>query len=69
MARSPQSFEKRQRERRKAQKRAEKMERRLIRTEEKRLAKQEGRLDGAPVVERSEEGELMDDEAERGDES
>lgn len=62
MARSPQSFEKRQRERRKAQKRAEKMERRLIRTEEKRLAKEEGRLDGAPVVERSLEGELLDGE-------
>lgn len=67
MARSPQSFEKRQRERRKAQKRAEKMERRLIRTEEKRLAKQEGRLDGAPVVERSQEGELLGDERDDGE--
>lgn len=40
MARSPQSFEKRQRERRKQMKRDEKFERRLIRNEEKRLAKQ-----------------------------
>lgn len=42
MARSsPQSFEKRQRERSKAQKRAEKIERRLIRNEEKRRAKED----------------------------
>ena len=42
---SPQTFEKRQRERRKQQKREEKLERRLIRNEEKRIAKaeQEGR--------------------------
>jgi hypothetical protein len=39
MARSPQSFEKRQRERRKQQKREEKLERRLIRSEEKRREK------------------------------
>jgi len=42
MARSsPQSFEKRQRERNKQSKRAEKLELRLIRNEEKRLAKAE----------------------------
>ncbi len=40
MARTPQSFEKRQRERRKQMKREEKLERRLIRSEEKRLASQ-----------------------------
>lgn len=39
MARSPQSFEKRQRERRKQQKREEKLERRLIRNEDKRRIK------------------------------
>ncbi|MEL6428317.1 MAG: hypothetical protein AAFP22_08060 [Planctomycetota bacterium] len=37
---SPQSFEKRQREIRKRLKRAEKLERRLIRNEEKRYAKE-----------------------------
>lgn len=44
---SPQSFEKRQRERNKQNKRAEKLERRLIRNEEKRYAKMEenGELD------------------------
>ncbi len=42
MARSsPQSFQKRQRERQKQRKRAEKFERRLIRNEEKRIAKAE----------------------------
>jgi|GEM_PF-2570024 len=41
MARSPQSFEKRQRERAKQRKREEKLERRLIRNEEKRRAKVE----------------------------
>ncbi len=42
MARSsPQSFEKRQRERRKQLKREEKFERRLVRNEEKRRAKAE----------------------------
>ncbi len=41
MASSPQSFEKRQRERRKQLKRAEKLERRLIRSEEKRIAKED----------------------------
>jgi hypothetical protein len=41
MARTPQSFEKRQRERRKQLKREEKLERRLIRSEEKKLAGQE----------------------------
>ncbi len=48
MARSsPQSFEKRQRERNKQARRAEKLELRLIRTEDKRLAKarDEGDLD------------------------
>ncbi|MFT7486965.1 MAG: hypothetical protein ACI9F9_002822 [Candidatus Paceibacteria bacterium] len=48
MARSsPQSFEKRQRERNKQAHRAEKLELRLIRTEDKRLAKarDEGDLD------------------------
>jgi len=48
MARSsPQSFEKRQRERNKQTRRAEKLELRLIRNEEKRLAKaeREGDLD------------------------
>lgn len=50
MARSsPQSFEKRQRERRKQQKRAEKFERRLIRNEEKRRAKAEGEGPPAPM--------------------
>lgn len=39
---SPQSFEKRQREIRKRQKREEKLERRLWRNEEKRRAKEEG---------------------------
>lgn len=39
MAKTPQSFAKRQRERRKQQKREEKLERRLIRNEEKRLQK------------------------------
>ena len=39
---SPQSFEKRQRERRKQLKREEKFEQRLIRNEEKRLAKERG---------------------------
>lgn len=38
---SPQSFQKRQRERQKQRKRAEKMERRLVRNEEKRIAKAE----------------------------
>ena len=52
--RTPQTFEKRQRERRKEQKRNEKMEKRLIRNEEKRIAKQEGRIDGAPIADRSE---------------
>ena len=42
MARSPQSFEKRQRERRKELKRREKLERRLVRSEEKRTAKENG---------------------------
>ena len=36
---SPESFEKRQRERRKQRKRAEKLERRLIRNDEKKRAK------------------------------
>lgn len=45
MARStPESFEKRQRERRKRQKREEKLERRLIRNDEKKAAKEEGRV-------------------------
>lgn len=38
---TPESFEKRQRERRKKEKRADKLERRLIRNEEKRFAKEE----------------------------
>ncbi len=41
MAKTPQSFAKRQRERRKQQLREEKLERRLIRNEEKKLAKLE----------------------------
>ena len=52
MGRSPQSFEKRQRERRKQQKREEKLERRLIRNEDKKLAKQdEGGDESAERVE------------------
>ncbi|MFT4541336.1 MAG: hypothetical protein ACI841_000630 [Planctomycetota bacterium] len=43
---TPQSFEKRQRERRKQEKRAEKLERRLIRSEEKRRSKEEGYVPG-----------------------
>ena len=72
MARSsPQSFEKRQRERRKQLKRAEKLERRLIRNEEKRLAKAEG--DGEPIdttaIEDDSENEEMErDSTERGTE-
>jgi len=38
---SPQSFQKRQRERQKQRKRAEKLEARLVRNEEKRIAKAE----------------------------
>ena len=53
MARSPQSFEKRQRERRKELKRREKLERRLIRNEEKRTAKENGEI--SPHVERSDD--------------
>jgi len=45
MARSPQSFAKRQRERRKELKRKEKLERRLIRNEEKRVEKESGEVD------------------------
>ncbi len=48
MARSPQSFEKRQRERRKQQKRDEKLERRLERSAEKKILKEGGEL---PVLE------------------
>ena len=48
MARTPQSFEKRQRERAKQQRREQKMEARLIRNEEKRLGESGG---GAPHVE------------------
>jgi hypothetical protein len=54
MARSsPQSFEKRQRERRKQQKREEKFEARLVRSEEKRLAKADP--DGAGADETTDE--------------
>jgi hypothetical protein len=50
MARSsPQSFEKRQRERNKQSRRAEKLELRLIRTEEKRLAKAHSEGDFAEI--------------------
>ena len=42
MARSPQSFEKRQRERLKQRKREEKLARKLERNEEKKRAKEEG---------------------------
>jgi len=42
MARSPQSFEKRQRERTKQRKREEKLERRLQRSWEKKMAKEGG---------------------------
>jgi hypothetical protein len=41
MAKTPQSFAKRQRERQKQQKREEKLERRLIRNAEKKIAKLE----------------------------
>lgn len=44
---SPQSFEKRQREIRKRRKREEKLERRLWRNEEKRIAKEGGEAYGA----------------------
>ncbi len=54
MARSPQSFEKRQRERRKQQKRDEKLERRLERNAEKKLLKEGGEL---PVPEEKPERE------------
>lgn len=47
---SPQSFEKRQREIRKRLKRAEKLERRLIRNEEKRYAKEIGPDSGTEPV-------------------
>lgn len=47
MAKTPQSFAKRQRERRKQQQREEKLERRLIRNEEKKLAKMEA--DGVDI--------------------
>lgn len=51
---SPQSADKRQRERRKQLKRAEKLERRLLRHEEKKRTKAEGEepgVDDAPVGE------------------
>ena len=48
MGRSPQTFEKRQRERRKQEKREEKLERRLIRAEDKKLAKQDEGGDESP---------------------
>lgn len=51
MSRSPQSFEKRQRERRKQQKRREKQERRLERNAEKREAKERGESAFGVVVE------------------
>lgn len=51
MSRSPQSFEKRQRERRKQQKRREKQERRLERNAEKREAKERGESAFGIVVE------------------
>ena len=56
IARSPQSFEKRQRERRKQMKRQEKLERRQVRTEEKKA--DEDRPRGPKVVEM----ETFDDE-------
>jgi len=42
LARTPQSFEKRQRERRKQQKRDDKFERRMVRADEKKLRKENG---------------------------
>ena len=59
MARTPQSFEKRQRERRKQMKREEKLERRLIRSEEKKLASQnpEDRDANTPDSKRGDNGE------------
>ncbi|MEM6672123.1 MAG: hypothetical protein AAF726_04725 [Planctomycetota bacterium] len=51
MARSsPQSFQKRQRERRKQQERAAKLERRLIRNEEKKRAKEDGDFQSTEYV-------------------
>jgi len=65
MARSsPQSFEKRQRERRKQMKRAEKFERRLIRNEEKRIAKAEGRPPGTSGQYYEDYRHFSDDEVE-----
>ena len=49
MARTPQSFEKRQRERRKQQKRDDKFERRMVRADEKKIRKENGgALPGEP---------------------
>jgi hypothetical protein len=42
LARTPQSFEKRQRERRKQQKRDDKFERRMVRADEKKVRKENG---------------------------
>ena len=51
MGRTPQTFEKRQRERLKQRKRDEKLERRLERNAEKKLAKEENPGEpGAPMV-------------------
>jgi hypothetical protein len=52
MAKTPQSFEKRQRERAKQRKREEKLERRLARSAEKRQKKEEGISLEPEVVER-----------------
>ena len=62
MARStPQSFQKRQRERRNQEKAAEKLERRLIRSEEKRRAKAGDDWQPTQYVERTTDEDGWDD--------
>jgi len=67
MAKTPQSFEKRQRERSKQRKREEKLERRLIRSEEKRLTKSDPNYD-PNAIEIGPSAEEIERERERGDE-
>ena len=62
---SPQTFEKRQRERRKQMKRLEKLERRLERKEDKRQAKADG-LEPGQYYDRDLEQEQRDDDERTG---
>ena len=70
MAKTPQSFEKRQRERAKQRKREEKLERRLARNAEKRQKKEDGISLEPEVVEREsiEDPEPREREKRGGDE-